>query len=337
MEYHHISELRECANAYLFLLQNHIFGYNEPTNESVKRLHKAIANIKLNEIGKVLSRFNVNQTSIITEVEHILNIVNGMVEQIGDNMPKLMKIDPEVSNVFQFCNDLNCELGLAKIDLEVRRLSDPSFEDEKANEKLQLFIGGQYGDMSFDIFMSRFIINNVADLAEKRRLKYLIANCNDDGIKEQLRRYLEQCVMDIDDHNIELILVPEPSPSSGNSYEVATPIIPTVSFDMSGLYLFLIDERVIDVDEKLFSYCVSHAHINKLWNSNHVVKKRKRNLLQCLFKMLAQDYYPEIWIKRCVENLNVKNKKIITNPTTSGATVKFEDKLRRILKGKTIK
>ena len=76
MEYHHISELRECANAYLFLLQNHKFGYKEPTNESVKRLHKAIANIKLNEIGKVLSRFNVNQTSIITEVEHILNIVN---------------------------------------------------------------------------------------------------------------------------------------------------------------------------------------------------------------------------------------------------------------------
>lgn len=112
---------------------------------------------------------------------------------------------------------------------------------------------------------------------------------------------------------------------------------PTIKFDMLALYSFLKDQGVVvDIKYSLFCDCISHAHINELWNSNHVVKKRKRNLLQCLFKMLAQEYYPEEWIARCAKNLN-KDKKKITNPTTSGATVEFEDKLRDILKGKTIK
>lgn len=110
---------------------------------------------------------------------------------------------------------------------------------------------------------------------------------------------------------------------------------PTIEFDMSALYSFLIDENVIDVDEELFANCISHANVNELWECEHAVKNRKHNLLQCLFKML-KDYYPEKWIYKCAENLNVDKKKI-TNPTTSGATKPLEDKLRLILKGKSIK
>ncbi len=110
----------------------------------------------------------------------------------------------------------------------------------------------------------------------------------------------------------------------------------TIKFDIPALYKFLIGESVIkDIDEQLFADCITHAHINELWESSHVVKKRKRNLLQCLFKMLSGCYH-QTWIDKCAENLNV-GKKLITNPTTSGATSQFEDKLRNVLKGKSIK
>lgn len=107
---------------------------------------------------------------------------------------------------------------------------------------------------------------------------------------------------------------------------------PTSTFDIRALYSFLINEGVIrDVDERLFEDCISHAHINELWDI--CGKTRKRNLLQCLMKMLAQNHYPKEWIKRCADNMD-KEIKNITNPTTSNATIDFEDKLRKFLKGK---
>lgn len=42
--------------------------------------------------------------------------------------------------------------------------------------------------------------------------------------------------------------------------------LPTSTFDIKGLYSFLINEGVIrGVDERLFEDCISHAHINELW------------------------------------------------------------------------
>lgn len=123
---------------------------------------------------------------------------------------------------------------------------------------------------------------------------------------------------------------PLPDFSHMESY---TPVIP---FDMSALYQFLINESVIkDIDLTLFADCITHAHINELWESHHVRKKRKRNLLQSLFKMLS-DFYPGEWIENCADNLGV-TKKQITNPTTSNATLSFEDGLRKVLRGKPIK
>ena len=111
---------------------------------------------------------------------------------------------------------------------------------------------------------------------------------------------------------------------------------PTIEFDMSALYSFLIDEGVIrDIDFDLFSNCITHAHINEIWDCKYTINCRKRNLLQSVFKMVAE-YYPDKWIEACAANLNVV-KKQISNPTRSGATMKLEDKLRTILKGKSIK
>ena len=201
MEYHHISELRECANAYLFLLQNHKFGYNEPTNESVKRLHKAIANVKLNEIGKVMSRFNVNQSLIINEgVEPTLIIIDNLTKEIGNNMPKIIKeIDPEVGNVFRFCNDVSKVLRNEFEKMKSRRYNDPTRDDEQAFEKLNLYCCGGYGDIAFDDFVKEYIINDLTHIAIVRRLNYLIGKCQNEQIKRELHKHLDwhKCNKDV--------------------------------------------------------------------------------------------------------------------------------------------
>ena len=193
MEYHHISELRECANAYLFLLQNHNFGYNEPTNESVNRLHKAIANVKLNEIGKVMSRFNVNKTLIINEgIGPTLNIIDNLIKEIGNNMPKIIKeIDPEVGNVFRFCKEVNNVLRDELEKLKSRCYTDPTQDDEQAFEKLNLDCCGGYGDIAFDDFVKEYIIKDLTHIAIVRRLNYLIGKCQNEQIKRELHKHLD--------------------------------------------------------------------------------------------------------------------------------------------------
>ena len=125
----------------------------------------------------------------------------------------------------------------------------------------------------------------------------------------------------------------EPSPKiSIPDYSLMNTIDPTVNFDIAALYSLLISEGVIkDIDMHLFSECITHAHINLLWDISG--KLRERNRLQCLFKMLGSEYYPKQWIYKCANNLGVPIK-AITNPTRSGATDTINDKLRKILKAK---
>ena len=65
---------------------------------------------------------------------------------------------------------------------------------------------------------------------------------------------------------------------------------PTISFDMSELYSFLIDEGVIhDVDEALFSDCICHAHVNELWANG--VKSKIKLVIHHLKKHYSQDRF----------------------------------------------
>lgn len=126
-------------------------------------------------------------------------------------------------------------------------------------------------------------------------------------------------------------LLGKPDYSHMNSYSM------TVEFSMMELYDFLIREKVISkIDCRQFSDSIEHAHINELWENAYVIKYRKRNILQCVFKMLAQECYPAEWLEQCAKNLGMK-KKLISNPTKSGKTAEFEDKLRAVLKGKPTK
>lgn len=126
-------------------------------------------------------------------------------------------------------------------------------------------------------------------------------------------------------------LLGKPDYSHMNSYSM------TVEFSMMELYDFLIREKVISKnDYRQFSDSIEHAHINELWENAYVIKYRKRNILQCVFKMLAQECYSGEWLEQCANNLGV-DKKLISNPTRSGKTVEFENKLRCVLKGKSKK
>lgn len=453
MDYNNITELREAANGYLSLLQRYEFCYDKSTDESVNRLHKAIADVDLGEIGKVLARFNVNRTTIISEgVEPTLRIIEDLGKEIGNNMPTIIKeIDPEVGKVFMFCKEVSKVLVCEYEKMKSRRFTDPTFADDDAVERMRLFDLGYYGELSFNDFIKEYIIKDEPNIAVVRRLNYMISQSSDEQVKRDLRKFLcwrkcdEDAIKELHDtfgdfyrlydhtadvspipsddkcnevttrlfsviewckqHDKELrkqleqyplakgiedlnVLATNICESPGNWFSIfgndtmtielindiayildnhikptikhrnPTSTIPspsveatiqdnallpdfshmvsyqsTIPFDMLALYSFLINEGVINnVDEQLFTNCITHAHINELWESSHVVKKHKRNLLQCLFKMLS-GYYPEKWITECANNLNV-DKKRITNPTRSRSTIQFTDKLIRILKGK---
>lgn len=80
---------------------------------------------------------------------------------------------------------------------------------------------------------------------------------------------------------------------------------PTKPFDMSALYTFLKDEGVIrNIDEPLFTDCITHAHMNEVW------KVGKHNKLKCVFRYV-KDHFPNDWIDVVAKNMN-KTRKIIT-------------------------
>lgn len=77
---------------------------------------------------------------------------------------------------------------------------------------------------------------------------------------------------------------------------------PTFPFDMSKLYHFLIQEGVIrDIDKQLFSDCITHGHINELWENG--VKSKLKLVCHRL-----KDGYGKEWFQKVCENLNLSAK-----------------------------
>ncbi len=360
MEWCDLSELREAASSYYRLLKSYSFAWNDQdTNARVSRLHDAIANVKVDEIGDVLERFNVNQSTIINEVENIISIVEWLIDEIGIKMPEVKPFDPGVAEVFKFCNELRSVMTIELTKLRDRLKTDLTMGDEKAGQRLMSYLDGDYNDMDFQLFYNNYLIPDgdyypdtdfsTIIHARRRRLIYLIGICTDDEIKDIMIELLRGVQHEIDVHNNAVPEPGQPTPSAGNEQAAEATDTPdaalpdfsrmksykqTIAFDMSALYAFLVAEEVfIDISEDLFTKCITHAHINVLWQVCKPI--RKHNILQCLFKMLSQ-HYPDAWIAKCAENLDV-DKKRITNPTSSGATREFEDKLRKFLKIKPSK
>lgn len=108
---------------------------------------------------------------------------------------------------------------------------------------------------------------------------------------------------------------PTPEPETATA-EAATPTTspdfshmksytPTISFDMSALYSFLIDEGVIcDVDEALFTDCISHAHVNELW------KKGVKTKLKLVIHHLQKEHYSQDWFNTLCQNLGMTKQQM---------------------------
>ena len=97
---------------------------------------------------------------------------------------------------------------------------------------------------------------------------------------------------------------------------------------MLELYHFLINEGVIDdnVDEQLFKDCITHAHMNVLWEISG--RLRKHNQMRCVFNLL-HSHYERGWIECVANNLGKKPKNIYNpNRETLGD---FEKRLRNII------
>ena len=349
MEWCDLSELREAASSYYRLLTSYSFTWNDQdTNARINRLHDAIANIKINEIGDVLERFNVNQSLIINEVENIISIVELLIGEIGMKMPKVKPYDPGVAEVFNFCNELRFAMTIELTKLRNRYTIDPTIGDDDAGQRLMSYLNGDYGDMDFRMFYNNYLIPDgdyYRDVdystiihARRRRLIYLIGICTDDGVKDIMIELLRGVQHEIDVHNNAVPEPEQPTPSAGNEQAAEatdTPDVaqftPTIAFDMSALYEFLVDDRVIDdkvimdkVSSQQFNDCINQANMNVLWEI--CGKLRKRNQMRCVIRYLKDHFEPD-WLSTLITNGLPKNI-ISFNRDTLGD---FENKVRELL------
>lgn len=402
------STLRDKACHYSDLIQ-HSRDYIIPPEradikKTVNEFHDAISRIDVDNIPTALSGFNTNQTYIVREMTIVASVINGLTSLLGDHLPDIKKFDPRAAEALKFCKRVNPILHQKVQALESRQNTDPTFDDDKALERFNCFAMGDYGDMSIDEFVQRYIINDLSQTEAIRRLNYIIGQCTDEETKRSLGKFLywrgcdadathelhdamtvfirffdnlaqlspipsngdraeattrlfsviEWCkqhdtqlkkqlveyplTKDIQDLNvlarhivkradswcsvaandaITLGLIndvaqliddaikpviehrnptpptPEPeaaSPNTSPDFSHMKSYTPTISFDMSALYSFLIDEGVIcDVDEALFSDCISHAHVNELWANG--VKSKLKLVIHHLKKHYSQDWF----------------------------------------------
>lgn len=349
MEWCDLSELREAASSYYRLLKSYSFAWNDQdTNARVSRLHDAIANVKVDEIGNVLERFNVNQSTIINEVENIISIVEWLIDEIGMKMPEVKPFDPGVAEVFKFCNELRSVMTIELTKLRNRIKTDLTMGDEKAGQRLMSYLDGDYNDMDFRLFYNNYLIPDgdyYKDVdystiihARCRRLIYLIGICTDDEVKDIMIELLRGVQHEIDVHNNAVPEQEQPTPSAGNEQAAEatdTPDVaqftPTIAFDMSALFSFLVDEGVIDngaiidkVNLQQFTDCINQANMKVLWEVCRQL--RKRNQMRCVIRYLKDKYNPN-WLDCVIKNGLPKNI-ISFNRDTLGD---FENKVRDLL------
>jgi hypothetical protein len=355
MEWCDLSELREAASSYCRLLTSYSFTWNDQdTNARINRLHNAIANIKINEIGDVLERFNVNQSLIIHEVENIISIVECLISEIGMKMPKVKPYDPGVAEVFKFCKELLSVMNIELTKLRMRIATDPTIGDDDAGQRLMSYLNGDYDIMDFQMFYNNYLIADrdyhpdtdytIIVHARRRRLNYLISICPDYEIKTIMNELVDGVQHEIDTYNYGIPFdAPKPPgneqatqpPFPPSAEATDTPDVaqftPTIAFDMSALFSFLVDEGVIDnvaiidkVSLQQFTDCINQANMKVLWEVCRQL--RKRNQMRCVIRYLKDKYNPD-WLDCVIKNGLPKNI-ISFNRDTLGD---FENKVRDLL------
>ena len=193
-KFYDISNLRNKAVHYTDLIQFSIDGYSVPPErpdikKTVDELHDAISRIDLDDIPTALSGINTHQTKIVLEMKIIASVINGLTKMLGDNLPDAKLFDPRAAEAFKFFDMANPILHQALQELESRKNTDQTKDDEKALERFNCFVMGDYGDKSIDVFVPKRIINDLSQTEAIRRLNYMIDQCGDEQTRWSLSKF----------------------------------------------------------------------------------------------------------------------------------------------------
>lgn len=362
MTYNDLKKFSDTAGIYLDRLGKAVLPYylivnEDGINEIVPLLHRATDEFKIEELRAMLNDEweRTDRTELIGDYENVVYIVNQLLQLIKGYPVDLEEYDSDVDDLGVKVQTISHEMDEQLQNLRNRAETEPTQADKDSLKKLSKYvrISGIY--KTFEEYLDLVIFKNVTDeIPMRRRANYLLKECcGDSGLKHYyagIQNYVDAKL------NPAPAETESPAPVKGEDLakvDTSTiapsgmkPLYFEFPFELLKLYHFLVDEGVIgdEIDVDLFEDCFRNAHINELWYSRHVVKNRRRNLLQCLFKVIA-NRWPNGWIDRCAENMEFKDKNLtnkakkkrITNPTTSGATSEFEDKLRNILKQNSLK
>lgn len=172
-------------------------------------------------------------------------------------------------------------------------------------------------------------INKRKPQPSDERVRYMMAECKDANIRRELEQWL---LLHVGDAGTPATPTPAP-PAVGEAHQLAevyteaeerhdtsTPdflhmrsFSPTGNVNMGALYSFLIDEKVINnIDEQLFTDCITHANINELWGN--CTKSKMKCVLHKLKNHFEKDWFCSICasVGQTSEHMgkfNLKNKR----------------------------
>ena len=191
---------------------------------------------------------------------------------------------------------------------------------------------GDYGGMSVEDFVTGCAIADISGSdhsAIGERVRYMMAECKDANIRRELEQWL---LLHVGDAGTPATPTPAP-PAVGEAHQLAeeyteaeerpdtsTPdflhmrsFSPTGNVNMGALYSFLIDEKVIkNIDEQLFTDCITHANINELWGK--CIKSKMKCVLHKLKNHFEKDWFCSICASvgqksEYMGKFNLKNKR----------------------------
>ncbi len=325
MEFTDITNLREIAARYFSLIQ---FA-GVPSNNStsiVKEFHDVISKFDIMEIRNVLSRYNVNQTDIISTVESLITIFKSIKVEIENNLFIVTEIDKDVDGVLSFCADIFSFLTYEKKRLISLKKEDPTEEDEKACKFFSSLLEGK-SDIEVENLLNSCFLKGLSQTAKKRRLDYMISHQPNGEIKGQLLRYKSK----------HQDIMQKQSLSVDTSIKNFSPFF--YGFYYSALSGFLFEEGLLkeeyDTVENglLFEQVISNAEWSKLIKYNE--EKNNKTKWRCVIHMIAQ-----IWIKdksgdayasymnKSANELKITKEQLERHDTRSD----FPNRLKKIIK-----
>lgn len=329
---HDIEELGGACTQYLYTFEPDrlINGGDILCMHNIIYRIKERGGIDAQSIIEMAEQYNVHTTDITDTLESAYTYVEVLRNVIIRNIADMKHIDKAVGDVLKFCNEfLNTREDVLRWLFGQELLSEA---DIRAVQNLHCFCAGDYGGMSVEDFVTGCAIADISGSdhsAIGERVRYMMAECKDANIRRELEQWL---LLHVGDAGTPATPTPAP-PAVGEAHQLAevyteaeerhdtsTPdfshmrsFSPTGNVNMGALYSFLIDEKVIEnIDEQLFTDCITHANINELWGK--CIKSKMKCVLHKLKNHFEKDWFCSICASvgqksEYMGKFNLKNKR----------------------------